>query len=105
MNEKRLHQRLELYSSAMVTQGGRAWLCQVEDVSSGGARIVKPLDWVDIAPQPFWIYFVIDQETVVGLRASIVRDGPEHLGFRFKSGQEEEIARLLYETRFAMEVL
>ena len=86
----------------MLIAGQRqAWLASVQDVSSGGARLVKPLDWRNPGATPVNLYFIFDQDTVLTLRATLVRDAPDHLGFWFKSGQDDEIVRLLYETRFA----
>jgi hypothetical protein len=101
VSEKRLHPRLELSSTALITSGKRAWLAHVEDISAGGARVVKPLDWQNPGYTPITLYFIFDQDTVVPMRAALVRDAPAHLGFWFKSGQDEELGRLLYESRFA----
>ncbi len=78
-----------------------AWLALVQDVSAGGARVAKPLDWINPGYAPLTLYFIFDQDTVIRLQASLVRDAPDHLGFAFKSGQNENVGRLLYETRFA----
>jgi hypothetical protein len=101
VSEKREHQRLELSSTVLITSGKRAWLAHVQDISGGGARIVKPLDWTNAGYAPLTLYFIFDQDTVVPMRATLVRDAPDHLGFWFKSGQDEELGRLLYESRFA----
>lgn len=103
MNEKRLHPRLELSSTVLISNGKRAWLAYVNDISGGGARVLKPLDWCDPGVQPLQLHFIFDQDTVISVRATVVRDSPDHLGFWFKSGQDEEIGRLVYESRFASE--
>lgn len=101
VKEKREHPRLELSSTALITTSKRAWLANVQDISEGGARVLKPLDWLNPGYTPLVLYFIFDQDTVVPMRAALVRDAPDHLGFWFKSGQDEELGRLLYESRFA----
>lgn len=101
MNEKREHPRHELSSTALIAGFKRAWLVNVQDISTGGARVAKPLDWSNPGYSPLTLYFIFDQDTVVPMRATLVRDAPDHLGFWFKSGQDEELGRLLYESRFA----
>jgi PilZ domain len=101
MSEKREFPRLELSSTVLITTHRRAWLAHVQDISGGGARVQKPLDWQTPGYTPLTLYFIFDQDTVVCMRAALVRDAPDHLGFWFKSGQDEELGRLLYESRFA----
>jgi hypothetical protein len=103
VNEKRQHPRLELSSTVLISNGRSAWLAHVNDISAGGARVLKPLDWSDPGVQPLLLHFIFDQDTVIIVRGTVVRDSPDHLGFWFKSGQEEEVGRLMYESRFASE--
>jgi len=103
VSEKRQFPRLELNSTVLIAGSRRAWLCQVEDVSTGGARMVKPLDWLaqDVSAEVIVrLHFIIDQDTIVSLFSKIVRDSDEHLGVRFEPGQDDEVDRLLYESRF-----
>jgi len=103
VSEKRQFPRLELNSTVLIAGGRRAWLCQVEDVSTGGARVVKPLDWLaqDASDEGvIRLHFIIDQDTIVSLFSRIVRDSDEHFGVRFEPGQADEVDRLLYESRF-----
>lgn len=104
MSEKRQFPRLELNSTVLIAGSRRAWLCQVEDVSIGGARVVKPLDWLtqDASDEGVMrLHFIIDEDTIVSLFSRIVRDSDAHFGVRFEPGQDDEVDRLLYETRFA----
>jgi hypothetical protein len=104
VSEKRQFPRLELNSTVLIAGSRRAWLCQVEDVSIGGARVVKPLDWLiqDATDEGVMrLHFIIDEDTIVSLYSRIVRDSDQHFGVRFEAGQDDEVDRLLYETRFA----
>jgi hypothetical protein len=101
MSEKREFPRLELSSTVLIATHKRAWLAHVHDISEGGARVQKPLDWQNPGYTPLTLHFIFDQDTVVTVRAALVRDASDHLGFWFKSGQAEELGRLLYESRFA----
>jgi hypothetical protein len=100
-DEKRVDPRASLHSTALIASEKHGWLALVQDVSAGGARVAKPLDWQNPGHVPLTLYFIFESDTVIRLRAGLVRDAPEHLGFAFKSGQSEEIGRLLYESRFA----
>ena len=98
--EKRRHPRLAIYSAAMAVTGNEGYLSDVKDLSQGGACIGRPKNWPANAPDTCRVYFIFDQETVIGIDARIVRNGASDLGLEFVPGQEERIENLLYETRF-----
>ncbi|WP_440225645.1 PilZ domain-containing protein [Dokdonella sp. MW10] len=99
-SEKRRHPRLPIFSAALITRGGDGWLSEVRDLSQGGARLGRPRHWRDAGDDACRIWFVFDQETVVALDATCVRDGEDDLGFSFLPGQEASIDSVLYESRF-----
>lgn len=80
------------------------FLTRVEDVSAGGARVTRPALWpdhdADDHTQAFKLFFIFDQDTVLAVRARLVRAGPDHLAFVFDSGQDLVVDELLYESRF-----
>lgn len=99
--EKRRHARTEISAVAVLIAPARGgFLSNAEDISGGGAKLVRPLSWTDSPAPPFRLYFIFDQDTVVELRATLVRASDEHLAFQFDAGQPDEIDQLLYETRF-----
>lgn len=98
--EKRRHPRLAIYSAAMAVTGNEGYLSDVKDLSQSGACIGRPKNWPANAPDTCRVYFIFDQETVIGIDARIVRNGTNDLGLEFEPGQEERVESLLYETRF-----
>lgn len=102
--EKRRHPRTEISAVAVLVASARGgFLTNAQDISGGGARLVRPLTWSDAPQPPFRLFFIFDQDTVVDIRATLVRAGDDHLGFQFDSGQPTEIDQLLYETRFIVQ--
>lgn len=100
-HEKRRHPRTEISAVAVLVATARgAYLSSAQDISGGGARIARPLAWKESSQPPFRLYFIFDQDTVVDLRATLVRAGEDHLAFQFDAGQADEVDQLLYETRF-----
>ena len=99
--EKRRHPRTEISAVAVLVATARGgFLTNALDISGGGARLARPLAWKDPAQAPFRLFFIFDQDTVVDVRATLVRAGDDHLAFQFEAGQPDEIDQLLYETRF-----
>ena len=98
--EKRRHPRLAIYSAAMAVTDNEGYLSDVKDLSQGGACIGRPKNWPDTSPETCRVFFIFDQETVIGIDARIVRTGSADLGLEFLPGQEDRVESLLYETRF-----
>lgn len=98
--EKRRHPRLAIYSAALAVCNGEGYLSDVRDLSQGGACIARPKNWPADAPAQCRVFFIFDQETVIGLDARIVRNGAEDIGLEFAPGQEQRVESLLYESRF-----
>ena len=99
-SDKRRHPRQPIFFAAMLTCAGQGWLSEVRDLSRGGARLARPVNWVDgLTDREYRLYFIFDQETVVGLDARCVREGSDDLGFEFLSNQESAVSTLLYESR------
>ena len=98
--EKRRHPRLAIYSAALAVCGEEGYLSDVKDLSQSGAAIGRPKNWPSPSPETCRVFFIFDQETVIGLDARIVRNGPQDLGLEFLPGQDERVESLLYETRF-----
>ncbi|HWS25599.1 MAG TPA: PilZ domain-containing protein [Xanthomonadales bacterium] len=102
--EKRRHPRTEISAVAVLVATARGgFLSNALDISGGGARVALPLTWKDSSAPPFRLFFIFDQDTVVDVRATLVRAGDNHLAFQFDAGQPDEIDQLLYETRFIVQ--
>ncbi|HEX4480770.1 MAG TPA: PilZ domain-containing protein [Rudaea sp.] len=99
-SEKRRHPRLAIYSAALAVSGCDGFLSDVKDLSQSGACIGKPKNWPEPAPVECRVFFIFDQETVIGLDARVVRLGVDEIGVEFTPGQKERIDSLLYESRF-----
>ena len=98
--EKRRHPRLAIYSAALAVCNGEGFLSDVRDLSQSGACLGRPKNWPADAPAQCRVFFIFDQETVIGLDARIARNGAEDIGLEFAPGQEARIESLLYESRF-----
>ena len=102
--EKRRYPRTEISAVAVLVATARGgFLSNAQDISGGGARVARPLTWYDDAQPPFRLFFIFDQDTVIDVRAVLVRAGDDHLAFQFESGQPDEVDQLLYETRFIVQ--
>ena len=99
-SEKRRFPRLAIFSAALITLAGQGWLSEVRDLSQGGACLGRPRHWQPAPSSDCRIYFIFDQETVIGIDARCVREGSDDLGFAFADGQEGQLEALLYESRF-----
>jgi hypothetical protein len=98
--EKRRHPRLSIYSAALAISGNEGYLSDVKDLSQSGACIGRPKNWPDAAPAECRLFFIFDQETVIGIDVRIVRTTADELGIEFMPNQNDRIESLLYESRF-----
>ena len=99
--EKRRHPRQAIYSAALAVCDNEGYLSEVRDLSHGGACIGRPKNWPADARGACRVFFIFDQETVIGIDVRVVRSGSEDIGLKFLPGQETLIESLLYESRFA----
>ncbi len=100
LSEKRRHPRKDVFTAAMLVLGDEGYLSEVWDLSAGGARLGKPKRWPNPAPDQVRVCFMLDQDTVIGVAARVVRTAADHLGVMFVEGQEQRIQALMYEARF-----
>ena len=100
-DEKRRHPRLPVFSAALVTRDSEGWLSEVRDLSRSGARLARPGNWRPGQAGDFRLWFIFDQETVIGVNACCVREDETDLGFEFLPGEEAAVQAVLYESRFA----
>lgn len=98
--EKRRHPRLNLHAVVLIAASRGAWLATLRDVSEGGLRAQRPLDFPSTPERRLRLFVMLDQDTVIDLHADLIRMTDADLGFAFVDGQAEEIGRLMYESRF-----
>lgn len=84
----------------MLVSAGSGYLSDVKDLSQGGACVGKPRNWPADAPLECRVFFIFDQETVIGVNAHIVRTGDTDIGLEFDAGQDASVESVLYESRF-----
>jgi hypothetical protein len=101
MSEKRRFPRVELSSTVLIAAPRGGYLAEVHDLSLGGARVSRPLEWAQALGDSFRLFFIFDQDTVIELSADLIRQTDSDLAFLFHAGQDEDAGRLMYETRFA----
>jgi hypothetical protein len=102
-NEKRRYPRIELNSAVLIAASRGGFLSAVQDVSYGGARVLRPLEW-QAQGEHYRLFFIFDQDTVIEITSSLLREGDDHLVFTFDDGQDEDVGQMLYETRFATDL-
>jgi hypothetical protein len=100
MSEKRRFPRVELNSTVLIAASRGGYLAEVHDVSLGGARVSRPLEWTHPLNESFRLFFIFDQDTVIELTGALIRQTDLDLAFLFHAGQDEDAGRLMYETRF-----
>ncbi len=98
--EKRRHPRLMIYSAALIALGTDGFLSEVKDISRSGARVARPKIWPETEKTECRVFFIFDEETVISMAVRIARSSGDDLGLEFLPGQESQIERLLYESRF-----
>jgi len=100
-NDKRRHPRKDVFSPVLVALADQGYLTEAWDLSRGGTRLGRPQRW-DVTPgAQVRVYFMLDQQTVSVLDATVARVGKEHLGLQFSAGQDDRVEALLYEARFS----
>ncbi len=99
-SEKRRHPRKDVFTAAMLITADEGYLSEVWDLSAGGARLGKPKKWPANASDTLRVYFMLDQDTVIGMAAKVVRNASDHLGVMFLPGQDQRVQTLMYEARF-----
>ena len=99
-SEKRQHPRKDVFSPVLIALEDQGYLTEAWDLSRGGARLGRPARWAAGYGTVLKLYFLLDQETVIMVTATLVRLGADHLGVQFGADQEERVQALMYEARF-----
>ena len=99
-SEKRQHPRKDVFSPVLIALEDQGFLTEAWDLSRGGARLGRPARWSADEGTAIKLYFLLDQETVITIAATLVRGNGDHLGVQFAPGQDDRVQALMYEARF-----
>jgi hypothetical protein len=97
--EQRGYPRLEMYAGVFMTQGDLAYLSELANVSAGGARVQTPGNWVSDMKAVYNLFFILDQDRILCIRARVVHEGDDAVGFEFEPGYAIQAEQLLAESR------
>jgi hypothetical protein len=98
-NEHRGYPRLEMYVGVFLTQGERAFLSELSDVSAGGARVQRPQNWQHDENGIYSLYFILDQDRILCIKGKVAHQHEDYIGFRFEPGYAIQAEQLLAESR------
>lgn len=96
-DEKRRHQRHNVFSAIMISPNGHENRATVYDLSESGARVGLPDDFEHDVGASLRLFFLLDETETVILNAHIVRVAIDHLGVQFAPAQEDDIRHLMTE--------
>ena len=96
-DEKRRHQRHNVFSAIMISPNGHENRATVYDLSESGARVGLPDDFEHDVGASLRLFFLLDEAETIILNAHIVRVAIDHLGVQFSPAQEEDIRHLMTE--------
>lgn len=99
MEERRGSPRLKMYAGVFILHGQDAYLTEVDNVSTGGASVARPTRWAARDGHQCRLYFVLDQETILLLRATVAHVDRRQVGLVFEPGQAIEAEQLVAASR------
>jgi hypothetical protein len=97
--DQRGYPRLEMYAGVFMTQGERAHLSELTNISAGGARIQIPASWQRDMGGVYHLYFILDQDRILCIRARVMNETDDAIGFKFEPGYAIQAEQLLAESR------
>ena len=98
-SEQRGYPRLLMYTAVFMTRGDLAYLSEVANVSAGGAQITTPTSWQPDLGTVYNLFFVLDQDRILCIRARVVHQSDNAIGFEFEAGYAIQSEQLLAESR------
>ena len=98
-DEQRGYPRLEMYAGVFLTQGERAYLSELSDISAGGAKVQRPGHWQNDPQGQYHMFFILDQDRILCIKGTVVHEQDEFLGFEFAPGYAIQAEQLLAESR------
>lgn len=92
--EQRRHPRYRVLGAIIVTPNGNGHEAFLLDLSTSGACVTLPPDWIPIAHAPLKILFMPDSDAPIVLQAHVARIATDHLGIAFDDSQDEGVQQL-----------
>ena len=97
--EQRGYPRLQMYAGVFMTQGDLAYLSELANVSAGGAQIHTPSNWQPDMDAVYNLFFILDQDRILCIRAHVAHETDDAIGFEFEPGYAIQAEQLLAESR------
>ena len=98
-SEQRGYPRLQMYAGVFMTKGDVAYLSELANVSAGGAQILTPGSWQPDLNAVYNLFFILDQDRILCIRAHVARESDDAIGFEFESGYAIQAEQILAESR------
>ena len=95
--DKRRHQREDVFTAIMISPNGHEQRTAVFDLSESGARLGIPADFERHVGAALRLFFPLENEPTLILKAQLVRVAVDHLGVQFAPFQEQGIHHLMAE--------
>jgi hypothetical protein len=92
--EQRRHPRHRVLGAILVTPNGHGHEAFLLDLSTSGACVTLPSDWIPIARAPVKLLFMPDSDAPIVLRAHVARIATDHLGVEFDASQDTDVQQL-----------
>lgn len=92
--EQRRHPRHRVLGAILVTPNGHGHEAFLLDLSTSGACVTLPSDWIPIARASVKILFMPDSDAPIVLRAHVARIATDHLGIEFDASQTDGVQQL-----------
>ena len=97
--EQRGYPRLQMYAGVFMTKGDLAYLSELANVSAGGAQIHTPGNWQTDMDAVYNLFFILDQDRILCIRARVAHEFDDAVGFEFELGYAIQAEQLLAESR------
>ena len=97
--EQRGYPRLVMYAGVFMTHGDLAYLSELANVSAGGAQVQAPANWDSDMQAVYNMFFILDQDRILCIRARVVHESEDSIGFEFEPGYAIQAEQLLAESR------
>ena len=93
--EQRRTQRWPASGAVTITPDGAGHATEIFNISTGGARVGRPDDWMPADGASLRLFFLDDIDCPVMLQGHVTRVAANHLGLEFEPAQERSISELM----------
>lgn len=97
--DKRDYPRLSLGSGVFITKGENAYLAETLNISAGGASTTRPGNWREDPDSVYRLYFILEPERIISIKARVVHEQRNQIGFHFEPGFAIQAEELLTQSR------